>query len=302
MPQFRGQWQMQCAVRVGFQDCRDRIHDLKANALSVLAITDGVIGLEKISVGGRPLQTTLNGQRQAMIFERLMELVMQVQKRLFDVLVPQRIVDLFKLGQGTPPRSGIATTDVVDGFFAFLGFTRLASDGPIRKAVVRGIHEGSFAFVTGGVPTLDAEGKFQVSWDKIKFKMTVAEDEVDLDSGFIILPSALPARPVPGETGRGDETSPGPDAAGRPPSDAHEPLPGEPPVLPPGGDSAGNVALTFRAGRNDLFAAWPALANLADLTGELSVTVTASSDKPIDKGKLENGVYEPLRELGLLKE
>ena len=63
-----------------------------------------------------------------------------------------------------------------------------------------------------------------------------------------------------------------------------------------------DLALTFRAGRNDLYAAWPALANLADLTGEVSVTVTASSETPLDKGKLENGVYEPLRELGLLKE
>ena len=49
-----------------------------------------------------------------------------------------------------------------------------------------------------------------------------------------------------------------------------------------------------------MFAAWNALANLADIAGEVSVNVTATSEAGLDKARLENGVLEPLRELGLI--
>jgi hypothetical protein len=44
-----------------------------------------------------------------------------------------------------------------------------------------------------------------------------------------------------------------------------------------------------------LFSAWNAIANLADLAGKVSVTVRADSAAGFDKGKLQNGVLEPLR-------
>jgi hypothetical protein len=255
-------------------------------------VTNGVIGIEKVAVGGRPLQTTLNERRQAMIFERLMELVMQIQKRLFDTLSPQKIIELFKLGEGTPPRVGIAASEVVDGFYSFLGFTRIVSDAAIRRALVRGIKDGNLAFTTGKPPTLGANGRLQVSWDKVRFETILAEDEVDLDSGFVMLPSGLPTTPAPRLP---EEREPSRERA-------QEPPPGETPITQPPVTGAGSVVLTFRADRNALFQAWPALANLSDLAGEVSVTVTATPDKPMDKSKLANGVYEPLRELGLLEE
>jgi hypothetical protein len=73
-----------------------------------------------------------------------------------------------------------------------------------------------------------------------------------------------------------------------------------------GGASSGSSAQTaveinFSADRNQLFSAWNAIANLADLAGKVSVTVRADSARGFDKGKLQNGVLEPLRESDLIE-
>ncbi len=96
---------------------------------------DGGIGIEKIAAGGRPLQTTLSDKKQAMIHERIVELITSVQPRVFTSLAPNKIVELFRLGEGTPPELGVGTGEVVDGFYSFLGFTRLMTSGVIRKAI-----------------------------------------------------------------------------------------------------------------------------------------------------------------------
>jgi len=59
--------------------------------------------------------------------------------------------------------------------------------------------------------------------------------------------------------------------------------------------------LTFDADRHQLFRAWNAIANLADLAGKVTVTIRAESDKGFDKAKLQNGVLEPLREADLIE-
>jgi hypothetical protein len=61
------------------------------------------------------------------------------------------------------------------------------------------------------------------------------------------------------------------------------------------------VEVSFSADRNLLFAAWNAIANLADLAGKVSVTVRADSAQGFDRSKLQNGVLEPLRESDLLE-
>ena len=50
-----------------------------------------------------------------------------------------------------------------------------------------------------------------------------------------------------------------------------------------------------------LFTAWNAIANLADLAGRVDVTIRAESEKGFDKAKLHNGVLEPLREADLIE-
>jgi len=60
------------------------------------------------------------------------------------------------------------------------------------------------------------------------------------------------------------------------------------------------VELAFVADRTQLYTAWNAVANLADMAGKVAVTLRAESEPGFDKGKLQNGVLEPLQELGLI--
>jgi hypothetical protein len=61
------------------------------------------------------------------------------------------------------------------------------------------------------------------------------------------------------------------------------------------------VDLSFTANRDQLYTAWNAMANLADMAGEVDVTVHAESETGFDKSKLQNGVLEPLTEADLIK-
>ena len=160
-------------------------------------LDQGTITVEKIAVGGRPLQTTVSDKHLAMIFERSMELLTVVQSRVFTTLNPVKIVELFKLGEEQPPRLGIRCADVVSGFYSFLGYTRLTSKEVVQKAVARGVQEGVFGYFAGTVPVLDAAGKYQVARNKVRFDVSVSDDEVDLESGFVMLPQAIPAEAVP---------------------------------------------------------------------------------------------------------
>ena len=61
------------------------------------------------------------------------------------------------------------------------------------------------------------------------------------------------------------------------------------------------VQIEFTADRDQLFTAWNAVANLADMAGKVAVTVKAESQEGFDNGKLQNGVMEPLREADLIE-
>jgi hypothetical protein len=62
-----------------------------------------------------------------------------------------------------------------------------------------------------------------------------------------------------------------------------------------------SVETNFSAHRNQLFTAWNAIANLADLAGKVNVTVRADSAEGFERSKLQNGVLEPLRESDLIE-
>jgi hypothetical protein len=263
---------------------------------------EGGIGIEKVAAGGRPLQTTLNEKKRAMIQERIMELITTVQPRVFNTLVPTKIVELFRLGEGTPPTLGVGTREVVDGFYSFLGFTRLMTSAAVRKSIARGIQEGHFGYASGPKPGLTAAGKYEVALNKSRFQVAVAEDEIDLDSGFLMLPQAIPQPAAP--------SGPGPTTEG-PVADISTSVGGGVTSTTSGGpvgpiiarlDTAPekSVQLSFTAARNDLYVVWNAIANLSELAGEVTLTVCAHSEKGFDKSKLENGVFEPLREANLI--
>jgi hypothetical protein len=139
----------------------------------------------------------------------------------------------------------------------------------------------------------------------VRFNAPVGEDEIDLDSGFLIMPQALPVA-APSAAATGSElSSTTADGPGNESTLTLTPPPGS--AAGAGGTSASNaetsqrsVEISFTAGRNQLFTAWNAVANLADLAGKVTVTVRADSPEGFDKNKLQNGVMEPLVEAGLI--
>ena len=255
---------------------------------------DRTLTLDSVSLGGRPLQTTLDEKKRALIHQRLMELLTNVQRRVFGTVAPGKLVELFKLGEAGPSQSGIAADKVVAGFYEFLGFPRLLSAEVVRKAIARGVETGLFGFVTGR-PPLGDDGRYRIDRGRVAFERSVADDEIDLESGFLIVPAALPVQPV--ETGGGGEQWPETTNQLRGANEIRDSaVPGASTI--PVAVAEHEIALSFTANRDALYGAWNALANLADLAGKVSVNIGAKG--ALDKGKLENGVLEPLRELGLI--
>ena len=259
---------------------------------------NGSLSLESISVGGRPLQATLDGKKRAQIHQRLMELLETVQRKVFGSVAPGKIIQLFKLDEDDSVEPGIATDRVVAGFFSFLGFPRLPSNEVVRKAIARGVQTGLFGCTTGR-PNLGDDGRYQIDHSRIAFERNVADDEIDLDSGFLILPRAIPEKPVEpsSETGGGDQTAYETEPTGGA-SESQETT--DPADEPSSAEDEREVALSFTADSQALFHAWNALANLADLSGEVSIIARAKPKSGFDKNTLEYGVLEPLRELGLI--
>jgi hypothetical protein len=255
----------------------------------------GIVAIEKITAGGRPLQATLSSKRMAMIFERSMELLTSVQSRVFGTLKPAKIVELFRLGEDQPPRLGIRCSEVVSGFYSFLGFTRLTSKDVIQKAIAEGIDKGIFGYCSGSVPTLDGTGKYQIARTKVRFNVPVSDDEIDLESGFLMLPESIPDEAVPQAT-----TAPVPTGPAQPPNG---PAPPPEPVTGPGPQAATEKVfqVSFTADRDKLYTAWSAIANLADMAGKVEVSIRAESETGFDKSRLQNGVMEPLREADLIE-
>lgn len=121
----------------------------------------------------------------------------------------------------------------------------------------------------------------------------VADDEIDLDMGFIMMPDAIPIAKPPGPPG------PGPEPPGPQPPGPEAPGPEPPPPGPT--EEQKRVSITFVADRDQLYGAWQAVANLADMAGKVSISIDAESEEGFDKNKLRNAVIEPLQEADLIE-
>jgi len=251
-----------------------------------------IVAIEKIAAGGRPLQATVSGNRKAMVFERSMELLTVVQSRVFLTLKPTKIVELFRLGEDQPPRLAIRCSEVVSGFYSFLGFTRLTSKDVIQRATAEGVGKGIFGYFSGSVPTLDVFGKYQVARPKVRFNVPVSDDEIDLESGFLMLPQSILDEATPQTTTGPVPLTPSHDE----PSPHPEPATGKGAQAP----TEKVFQVSFTANRDKLYNAWSAAANLADIAGEVEVSLRAESETGFDRSKLQNGVLEPLREADLI--
>lgn len=258
-------------------------------------VENGGMGIDRVAVGGRPLQQTLDANRRARIHDRVVELLSTLQPKVFGTVKPGKLVELFRLGEGDPAKLGMRTSEVVSGFYSFLGFPRLWSDLAIRGAVKEGVEKRIFGYTTGS-PALGPDQKYQIERSKVVFDRSIAEDEIDLQSGFLIAPSAIAAEPVPIAT-PGPAPSPGPI----PPVAPGPPVPGGA-TLVTGPDTGPqrSVSFEFSADRNQIYTAWNAIANLANQADTVKISVVATNEKGFDQSKLQNGVLEPLREIKLI--
>jgi hypothetical protein len=263
-------------------------------------VEGGEIDVERVERGGRPLQATG-------IQQRIMELLMSVgTPRVHGTLNPRKIAERVRLGeqiaQGEPPMLGIKAAEVRESFFRDIVPPRLETSIVLRKAIARGVSEGAFAYVSGVTPLVGPDGKFQVSRDKVLFGRVLAEDEVDLESGFIMLPSAIPdAAAVPGPAAvQGAAPVPAaiPGVVTEPATTGPSSVPGATPATQPS-----VVHLKFQATRNQIFKAFPAIANLADKSdgGKVTVEVEGMCVTGFDPSWLRNAVEEPLDEADIVK-
>lgn len=259
----------------------------------------GAIGIESVAVGGRPLQTTLNEKKEAMIHERVLELLTAVQPRVFTSVTPTKIVELFDLSGTASGKAGVRTSEIVEGFYSYLGFTRLTSSIAIRRAIARGVQEQVFGYVAGPTQALDEDRKYRVALEKVRFGGMLADDEIDLETGFLMMPVAIPvAAPAP-PPGVGPVPPAGPPTPA--PPAGPDSVPGGGPTYPKsGGGPQRIVEIAFVADRNQVYSAWNAVANLAELAGKVTVSLRAESEGGFDRGKLQNGVLEPLKEADLI--
>jgi len=257
-------------------------------------VQGGEIEIERVERGGRPLQA-------GGVHGRIMELLTSVgTPRVHGSVTPRKIAERVKLGEpagkGKSPLAGIRASEVLEAFYRDLIPPRLESADVLRKGIARGVAEGVFAYTSGAQPELGDDGRYRVNLDKVVHGRPLADDEVDFDSGFIMIPTAVPA----------PQAGPG---AGEGPGD----LPEEPVVPTPDGGPAGSpgddpgesgaerkkaIHLRFQATRDQVFKAFPAIANLADKSdgGKVTVQIEGASTDGYDPSWLRNAVEEPLAE------
>ncbi len=245
-------------------------------------IQGGIIEIEKVEIGGRPLQATG-------VHERVMELLTTAYQKVYSTLTPRKIVDLLKLGEAG--RLGVKTIDVQDAFYGFLGYPRLDAGVILRRAIAKGVLDKTFGYMSGTVPTLGPDSKYQVNPDKVAFNKLLTDDEVDLEAGFLMMPEAMPTTSAPTPT----------TGQGIPPTPPTGPGPVPPgPITPTGPQKVPSVHLAFEADCNQLFKVWKAIANLADKAGKVHVSVDAKSEEGFDPTWLRNAVKEPIEEADVI--
>jgi len=256
-------------------------------------VVEGRLEIEKVERGGRPLQATG-------IHERVMELLTSVgTPRVHGSVTPRKIMERVRLGaalsENESPRLGIKTAEVLEAFFRDIVPPRLESSATIRKGIVRGIAEGIFAYTSGAFPSLGADGKFQISYDRVVIGRPIAEDEIDFDSGFIMVPSSIPEPELTHQI-ESSETSSVADMPTGETTSTIETEEKEPSQEAAGGKT--KVLLKFKATRDQIFKAFLAIGNLADKSdeGRVTISVEGTSARGYDPLWLRNAVEEPLDE------
>lgn len=248
-------------------------------------MNSGSIEVEKIEVGGRPLQATD-------LFGRAMELLTSIgTPKVHGSLHPKKIIDRLKLDEKC---KGVKVSEVVDAFFGFLEPPRILSAIVLSKAISKGIQERMFGFVTG-TPNLNPAGKYDVNPVKVAFGRITSDEEIDLDTGFLIIPEAIPALEQPGiPPSSGGVIPPATPGASSGVENGSQPP-------EPGKRTRSQVSIAFSASREQVFKAFPAIANLAEKAddGKISISIEGTSSAGFESGWFRNAVEEPLDEANI---
>ena len=156
----------------------------------------------------------------------------------------------------------------------------------------------AYTSTSGYVPALGPDGRYQLPRDKVAFGRTLSEDEIDFESGFLIMPPAIPeaTTPISVPEPAHPTVHDGPVAGG--PVPLSPPKPESPPVAPRVPQTNRVVRLSFAATHDQVFKAFRAIANLADKSdeGKIVIHIEASSQPGFDPAWLRNAVEEPLDE------
>jgi len=260
--------------RSGFESCLKNVY----SSVWLLKVDNGKTTVEKLEIGGRPIQAQN-------IHERLLELLVRIQGKVFESITARKIIELMRIGVGEKVCS--PTEEIKDGFFSYIGFPRLIDENVIRKAIAKGIQEGLFGYVGDKSKVNLIEGKLQIPKQWLRFKEGIFEDEIDLSSGLIAMPEVLPQEVVSVSTGG---TLPAGPEIKQPPIVEPEKL--KPGVL----QRITSIRWKLKLNRQKLFKSFNALGNLAEKCKEIDLTVEAKSDEGIDPNWLRNAVKEPIEE------
>ncbi|MCL2824356.1 MAG: DUF499 domain-containing protein [Polyangiaceae bacterium] len=260
-------------------------------------VEGGQVGIDELRVGSRPLETTLDEKKRAKIHPRLLELVVSLNGRIFDSVTPERIVALYEIGQGDRPKRWFKVSEIVAGFYSYLGFPRLMTEQAVLESIASGVGKGLFGYLEV-LPESDADGVVDIDPLLVRFSRPIASTDI-LRTGYVVARFAIPPKPT-----RPVELSGGGDVDGGSPEDVSDAM-GESIKAHRTSYSKGSantVELMITADRQQLYQAWAALANLADIAGKVTVVVRAVSEGGFDGIRVKQAVAEPLRELGLVDE
>ncbi|MBN2381437.1 ATP-binding protein [bacterium] len=265
-------------------------------------IQAGNLEIEKVERGDRPLQATG-------VHERIMEILTSVGiPRIHGSVTPRKIIERVRLGDstedGTPALMGIRASDVLESFFRDIMPPRLESEAVLRNGIIRGVMESTFAYTSGGSPTISPDGKYQVNRDKVIFGRLIASDEIDFETGFVMLPAAVPEAPAVQPPGI---SLAGSDEVSTTGTDGGVIVTGDIGGTGPAGTDdevvrrKSRIVMTFEASRDQVFKAFPAIANLADKSegSKVRIRIEGSSTVGYDPSWLRNAVDEPLDEAGI---
>jgi len=253
------------------------------HAVWLLKMENGKPAIDKVEIGARPL-------KEQGIHERLMELLSKnVSSKVFDEIRPSKICSLMKMGSGKEERKIVETKTIRDSFFETIDFPRITEERVIAQAIAKGVKDGIYAYALKN-RVMEEAGKYSVKEKDAILGKEVNEDEIDLDSGCIALPECI-SQEVP--LGTGSE-----------PPEPTPPRPTMPGPTPPTPRPTEPLKITFikiemKVDRPKLFKMFNALGNLAEMAGEIKISVDAQRDEGFDRNRLRNAVKEPLEESGV---